>query len=333
MTSLVVQPEGHGQLAALVDEGHFAEAWRVFRTGTDPWFGTAEAGLLGALAAARTGRYADASRTVTAALQGLSVESDPAMRLRGLLLSGGIALERGHVDEAEQSFQEAVDIARAGGDHVILARAWNNLGIVTHLRRHPLLAIKLFRDALRSIEPLGQAMDEARIRYNLALSHRELGELDRAEREIERAVALADATPDLALRALVLLGRAELRLAGGRFVVAHDDITEARRLARLAHDRHGEAEAQRVAALLAVAERRFGPARTLAREARRLGEQVGARLFVAECGLVEALALNGLWKPDEAAVELAEAVRQAKDLGAPRLAERFGAQWARRSRA
>lgn len=331
MTSLAIQPEGQGQLVALVGEGHFAEAWRVFRTGTDPWFATAEAGLLGAMAAARTGRYADASRTVTAALQGLSVESDPAMRLRGLLLSGGIALEGGEVEEAERFFLAAVECARKGVDDLVRARAWNNLGIVTHLRRHPLLATRLFRDALRCVEPLEQATEEARIRYNLALSHRELGELDRAEQQIEQAVALADGTPDLALRGLVRLGRAELGLAGGHLARARDDTAEGRRLAQLAHDRHGEAEALRVEALLAVAERRFGPARTLAREARRLGEQLGARLLVAECSVVEALALNGLWKPEEAEAELVDAVRRAEELGAPRLAERFRVQWARRA--
>lgn len=330
MKALALQPEGHAHIAVLVGSGRFAEAWQVFETGTDPWFATAEAGLLGALAAARTSRYGEAWRLVTAATEALPEEADCETRLRARLLSGGIAMECGELEEAELAFQAAVELARESGEDLAMARAWNNLGIVTHLRRHPLLAIRFLRDALRVVQPLGEALEEARIRHNLALVLREHGELDRAEREVAPAVALADATPDLALRALVRLGRAELSLVCGRPAAARADLEAARALGREAHDRHGEAEALRVEALLAVVERRFAPARTHAREGRRLASQIGARLLVAECTALEALALCGLWKPDEAEVEFEEAVREAEAFGAPRLAARFRVQWAGR---
>lgn len=330
MTAVALQPEGHAQLSALVGAGRFAEAWQVFRTGTDPWFATAEAGLLGALAAARTSHYGEAWRLVTAAAGALPEEADRAMRLRAQLLSGGIALERGEVEAAERAFQAAVELARESGEGLAMARAWNNLGIVTHLRRHPLLAIRYFRDALRVVEPLGEALEEARIRHNLALVLRANGELDRAQGEVAAAVALADTTPDLALRALVRLGRAELALVRGRHAAARTDLEEARALGREAHDRHGDAEVLRVETLLALAERRFAPARTHAREARRLASQIGARILVAECTALEALALSGLWKPHEAEIEFEAAVREAEAFGAPRLAARFRVEWAGR---
>src|SRR6266851_8449310 len=83
--------------------------------------------LLAAEAHGRLGEYAEAERWAGAALTIARTRGERHAELRARNYRAAIALERGDGRAAEQRVAEALELARALGDHAAEARCLNNL--------------------------------------------------------------------------------------------------------------------------------------------------------------------------------------------------------------
>lgn len=84
----------------------------------------------------------------------------------------------GKTDEAERAYRRAIALDPDYG------AAWVNLGVVLADRGEPQRAIDVYREAL------DREAGNARLRYNLALQYRKVGDLAAAEQELRRATRL-----------------------------------------------------------------------------------------------------------------------------------------------
>lgn len=327
--TLTNQPPPRATLDLLCAEGRFADALAVYRAGDDPWFASAEAGLLAATAAARIGAFGEAWSLVTPALIRFAKAGDRRQQMRALNLMGGICFERGELARAETAFGTAARMAADLGDEPAAARAWNNLGMVTHLRHQPLAALDMFHRALTLHERHGHAPGIAQARHNLGLVFRDAREYTRATREVAQAVFWADRANDPPLRGVVVLGRAELAIATGDLASATRDLAVSRGLAAAANDGYGVGEAMRVDALLALAEHRYPAADVAASDAVRHATSLGAIILTAESLAVHGLALRALGRRDEAETAYAEATKRLRAVEALGLHQRILHEWER----
>src|SRR5438309_2138739 len=76
----------------------------------------------------------EAQRWAELALVAARARGERPTELRALNYQGAIALRHGDVDEAEQRFGDALNLARAVRDHAAQARCLNNLGIIASLK-------------------------------------------------------------------------------------------------------------------------------------------------------------------------------------------------------
>lgn len=246
-----------------------------------------------AMRAARRGNHAEAEE-LARRLRAVTTDQTLLVRLANLL--GGIAFERGRLDEARGWLDAVVVGAPDTAEPLLAARATNNLASIAHLRGERELAVGLYRSALAAWEHVGDATGVAQCCHNLGIVAGEAGAESEALGYADRAVEAARITTDLALLGLVLLGRAERRLSAGALPSARADLAEAAELARGAGDSLGIAEADRLAGLVALAEGRPEEALRLARFAYRRANLLGATLLAADCAelCARAEAVRGL---------------------------------------
>lgn len=320
-------------LGALCAEGRFTEALALYREGGDDWFVTPEAGHLAAKAAARLGHFDEAWSLATAAMTQFIRLGDRSGQLGTINLMGAVCFERGHLPQAETAFRNAARLAEDVTDRPAAARAWSNLGMLVHLRRHPLQAMELFLRALAIHEAEGDAAGMAQVHHNLGLAHRDLGGLPRAEVHVAQAVHWATQAWDPPLRGLVILGQAELAIALGDLSAATHALQEGRELATASGDGYGIGEGHRILAVLRLREGRPGAARDAARDAIRQATSLGATILVVESMAVHAQTLHALGQAAEAGVEHARMLTRLQALDAPRLAHKLEQQWSCRQRA
>lgn len=317
-------------LGVLCAEGRFTEALALYRAGGEDWCATPETGHLAAKAAARLGHFDEAWSLATAALAQFIRRGDRSGQLSTLNLMGAVCFERGRLPQAETAFRNAARLAEDVTDRLAAARAWSNLGILVHLRRHPLQAMDLFFRALAIHEEEGDAVGMAQVHHNLGLAHRDLGGFPRAEAHVAQAVHWATQAWDPPLRGLVILGRAELAIARGDLSAATRDLTEGRELATTSSDAYGIGDGHRILALLRLHEGRPAAARDAARDAIRRAESLGATILVVESMAVHARTLHALGQATEAGEEHSRMLARLQALDAPRLAHRLEQEWSSR---
>ncbi len=134
---------------------------------------------------------------MTALIQGNVAKQQAAYR------AGRAAFER---QEAKQSvpevkpYREALAAAFESGDADAQAEALQELGGVYADRGLPQKALTCYREALTSYRDRNDQEGERVARFNIAMIHKALGELERAEEELLAVVSLDEATnsPDLA---------------------------------------------------------------------------------------------------------------------------------------
>ena len=277
----------------------------------------------------RRGELEAGWRLASDALARFHARGDRDGRMRTINLLGAIAWERGAVQDAERRFGEALAIAEELGDPTLGARTSNNLASVANLRGHPLRALSLYRQALLNYQRLGDRRGLAETWHNLSLTWREMERPDEAESAAHEALRHAERTGDHALLALVMTGRAELELLRDDLRVAERTLAQARRLAAEAEDALGQAEAERVQALLYLRDRKPELALRAALGARSVADVHGSALLAAECSAVAAVAARTLRHAD-AETHAAMARAGFEVLHAVRLAERFEKEWNRR---
>src|SRR5262249_22805418 len=142
--------------------------------------------------------------------------------------------------------------------------------------------------------------------HNLALVFRQMESWADAESAAEEALRHAEIVGEASLLALVLAGRAEIRVEQGNIPLAEAELDRALRLAGEAGDELGIAEVQRLKAMAAVRRGDFTAALAPAEAAHAAALKAGAVLLSADAAAVLALALRGLERFDEAEQRRAE---------------------------
>jgi len=283
--------------------------------------------LRDATAAMRQGNLPAAAALAAAATARFLAKADADGRMRSENLLGAVAFETGQVREAEAYFGAALELAQTLGDSLMTARASNNLASVAHLTGRPEVALSLYRTALLSYQRLGDRRGMAETSHNLGIAFRQLGRWSDAERAAEEAVRHADVTGDAALRALVLIGRAELHLEREAWPLAAREIERAAALAAEGGDPIGAAEAGRLRALLHAGRGDAVEALTVALASRAEADTLGSALLAAECTMVAARAARQAGRMDEADRLRSDAEARLMRLGAAGLLERFTNEW------
>jgi tetratricopeptide (TPR) repeat protein len=122
-------------------------------------------------------------------------------------------------------------------------------------------------------------------------------------------------------------GRAELMAERGELAQASGELNRAAVWAREAGDEVGEAEVERVRALVAYKGGDYAAALAAAEAARQTARTFDSALLAAECTALVALALKRLGRAAEAERERTEAAAAYRSVGAVRLIERLDNDW------
>jgi tetratricopeptide (TPR) repeat protein len=190
----------------------------------------------------------------------LGEAGDKAAQRRAVNMIGAACLALGELDDASGEFVRARDLATQAEDLLVLARATNNLGAIANMQGDHEQALSHYRLALPTFQRLGQRRGLASSYHNLAITYRDLGELEEADEHELRAIEHATDGGVPRLAAMGRVGRAEVALRRGDAAFAESTARIARdEFARLG-DPQNEADASRLVGAACTAQRRFAEA-------------------------------------------------------------------------
>lgn len=289
--------------------------------------GRPELSLLGATAAMRLGDLARAAAFAEQSLDGFRGRTDQDGEMRALNLLGVIGIERGALGEAEQALRAALERAERLGDALLSARAANNLATLNYLRGEAAGALGMYQGALLAYQRLGDRRGAAETYHNLGIVYRMLASWREADTAIVQAVRHAELVGERSLLALAVMGRAELELEQGELDVAERGLERAIALATEAGDELGITEALKLRALLTLRRGEYAAAATAADQALAEAERLGGALLAAESAAVAALAHRKCGARRVAEERAATARRGFALLGAEAFLARFERDW------
>ena len=282
-----------------------------------PSVDNAEGAVLLAEAFLRLGRPGDARAWLATVVPALERRADRVALRKATNMAGAAAYELGDLNEAERVWSRALVFAEADQDTLLLARATNNLGIVANVRGQREKALGIYRSAVPVYQQLGHAVGLAECYHNMAITHRDLGELGAADGYERRAIEFAAGAGNERLEALARLGLAEITFRGGDVQLAGAAARHvASDFARLSEPNR-EADARRLSGL----------ARLDAGDAQGAEAEVGTALDLARLhggALVEAESLRALG--EIAASRHDTATARARGAEALEVFERMGAR-------
>ncbi|HEY4020880.1 MAG TPA: LuxR C-terminal-related transcriptional regulator, partial [Pseudonocardiaceae bacterium] len=155
--------------------------------------------------------------------------SDPTDRVELLISAGWLAVLQADADEALRSTEEAVRVERGEADPFRLAKALGAVASVRILRQEADEAIAAYRECLTYADPLGQPLDAAICRRNLAWALFQQGETEEAAALVADALPVYRRLAPKPLRGAVLHTAGMLRLAEGDVAAAEIAFEEALR--------------------------------------------------------------------------------------------------------
>ncbi|HSJ63473.1 MAG TPA: tetratricopeptide repeat protein [Gemmatimonadaceae bacterium] len=202
--------------------------------------------LLAAEAAMRVGLPREASERLRDGWAGLEGAADGAALRRACNLLGAAAFELGDLTESHRAFARALELAGADGDHLLVARATNNLGAIANLRGDRERALTHFQLAIPAYQQLGHTRGLAESCHNIAIAYRDARRLEDAEDYERRAMEYAHESGSARVAAMARAGRAELSLLRGDPRLAEREATIAAEAHRRLEDPIGEADALRL---------------------------------------------------------------------------------------
>ena len=270
----------------------------------------------------RTGNPREARSWLTEMLPIVERSGDRAALRRAVNQMGVAEVELGALEDAERTLGWALELGRRDGDDLLVARATNNLGAIANIRGHRGEALALYQLAVPAYQRLGHLIGLAESLHNMAISFRDLGQLDSADDCERRALDYAREAGGGPLLALAHLGRAELALRTGDAGLAEAAARRAADHFAGLPDQIREADALRVAGAAAVAQGKVDAATEALERALELARAYGSSLIEAEVLSVRATLRRGAG--DEAAA-------RADALAAAAIYERIGATAARES--
>jgi Tetratricopeptide repeat len=168
----------------------------------------------------RMARPIEAEAWLRRTLPEVERSGDWVTRRRAMNLWGAAQFELGQLDGAELAFRRAVELGEQEDDPLLVARATNNLGQIANVRGQRDEALVMYKLAVPSYQRLGNVRGLAESYHNMAISYRDLGDLERADECEQRAIEFARGVPAARLAALARIGRAELALRRGDSAVA-----------------------------------------------------------------------------------------------------------------
>ena len=250
----------------------------------------------------------------------------PAFR-RATNMLGAAHFELGELPDAEAAFERALAEATREGDHLTAARATNNLGMIANMRGQHDTALALYRVAIPAYQQLGYPSGIGETSHNIAITLRDLGQFDEAERYERRAIEFATDAGNRRLAAIARVGRADVALKIGEAAVAATGAQMAAAEFGELGDQFSEADALRVVAqaqgdLNHVAEGLRTVERVLV-----LAEELGATLIRAEAHRTRAELLIRKGDRAHAAEDVAASQILFGQLGATAERERLDQWW------
>lgn len=201
---------------------------------------------------------------------------------RGLNMLGAAAFELGYLDEAEQAFARALELARVDGDDLLVARATNNLGLIANIRGRRDEALALYQLAIPAYQRLGHPLGLAESFHNMAITYRQLDQVQRSDEYEQRAIEFAREAGSAWLVAVARVGRAELSLRGADARLAAASARRAAHEFAELSDPAMEADALRLAGVAETALGELEAAREALNRAVTLAGSQGNALIEAE---------------------------------------------------
>ncbi len=259
----------------------------------------------------RTGSPRDARTWLGEHESTVVLSGDRAATRRVANLCGAADVELGALEDAARSFERALELARADEDDLLVARATNNLAVLANIRGRHEEALGLYAVALPAYQRLGNPNGLAESYHNIAITFRDMRELEWADEHERREIEFARQAENDHLVAIALVGRAELSFRRGDAALAEVTALRAARELAAIPDRSREADALRLCGAARLALGKLGEARKVLDSAVHLAEVHGSALIEAECRRTRAQhsAATGAWED-----ALADAERAAEIL-------------------
>jgi tetratricopeptide (TPR) repeat protein len=264
----------------------------------------------------RTGRLTTALALLQGAVPALERSGNAPELRRAVNMLGAAYFELGQIPEAEAVFARALELANAAGADLIVGRATNNLGLLANIRGNPGEALALYRLAIPAYQRAGNTRGLAETFHNMAVSFRDLRQLEEADRHERRTTEFAREAGSEQLLAIAAAGRAELSLLRGDPRVAEVGALAAAERYAAIPDPIGEADALRLAGKARWALGSAQQARALLDRAASVARRHGSALVEAECLRARAEVLVELGERDAAETDVVRALALFEDIGA-----------------
>ncbi len=216
------------------------------------------------------------------AIPAIERRGDRSALRRAINMMGAADFQLGELEVAEPEFERAVELGQQDGDYLLVARATNNLGMIANIRAQRERALGLYAVALAAYQRLGDARGLAQSYHNIAITFRDLGDLEQADENELRAIEFARDAAYPTLVAQARLGRAELGYRKGDAAFAEAAAARvAADFASLAEPIQ-EADALRLVGLAALAQDKVDVANEALDHALALARRTGGALGEAE---------------------------------------------------
>lgn len=245
------------QARALADAGNWAGVLAVLAPRAAACAREGVSAMLYAEALMRSGDERAALAWLRDVEPKLGAEGDRAAQRRAVNMIGAALLALGEREEAASAFTRALDLATESEDLLVLARATNNLGAIANLQGDHERALWHYRLALPTFQRLGQRRGLASSYHNLAITFRDLGQLDEADEHERSAIDHASEAREPRLLAMGRIGRAEIALRRGDAALAETTARMAREEFAGLGDAQNEADAWRLIGATCSAQRRY----------------------------------------------------------------------------
>ncbi|MDH4044550.1 MAG: hypothetical protein OEY20_13340 [Gemmatimonadota bacterium] len=192
-------------------------------------------------------------------------DADGEMRAANVAAAGAFGL--GALNEAEEGFHRAQELARELRDDLMIARCFNNLGNVALYLAQLDAALGFYRIGRAGFERLGFHHGVAETWINTAITWRDTGRHDDALNAADQALEFAERAGASRLVGEALANRGAALAALGEVALGRVQVERALVLVRAEQDRFAEPDVLRILGTIELASRNTTAALRWAREA------------------------------------------------------------------
>lgn len=242
---------------------------------------------------------------------------DRAAIRRAVNFAGAASFEQSDLDNAKLAFERALELGRIDGDDLLVARATNNLAVISTIRGRHDEALGLYALALPAYQRLGNVNGLAESYHNAAIALRKLRQLQAADEHEQRAAEFARQVGNEHLVALTLVGRAEISLLRGDAAMAEATAFRAAKELAAVPDPSRQADAIRLGGAARLALGKLAEACEALNIAVALAMQHGNTLIEAESRWTRAQTSMALGHVSAALADAERAATYFEKLNAP----------------